>query len=183
MYTIESLAEVNRAGYSNVVKLATLSLEKIERLAKLNLNAAKSALAGGSKSANVLAGVKDVPSLLAANAELSAAGVEGILGYSRGVYGIGSEGQSAFSAMAEQAWAAYTKGISTWVDQAGKHAPAGSEVAVNLLKSTIAATTAAFDQLARTSKEMASFADASARAVTRNPASVAKPAKSYRKAA
>lgn len=183
MHKIESLTEIYRTGYGNAVKLAELSLEKIERLAKLNLNTAKSALVGGAKNATAMAGVKDVPSLLALNAEVTAAGVETILGYSRGVYGIGSEGQAAFSALAEDAWAAYAKGVSAWVDQAGKNAPAGSEAALNVLETTLAATTAAFDQFSRATKEVVSFADAAARAAAANAASMAKTATSYSKAA
>ncbi len=157
MYKIESLTAINRTGYGNAVKLAELSLEKIERLTKLNLNIAKSALVDGAKNATAMASVKDMPSLLALNAQLTAAGVESVLGYSRGVYGIGSDGQAAFSALAEDAWTAYKKGVSAWVDQAGSNAPAGSEAAVNVLKSTLAATTAAFDQFSRTSKEVGEF--------------------------
>jgi phasin family protein len=183
MYTIESMAEINKAGYSNAVKLASLSLENIERLAKLNLNTAKSALAGSAANARAIAGVKDVPALLALNAELTEAGVESVLGYSRGVYGIESEVQSEFSALAEQAWAAYTKEVSAWVDQASKSAPAGSGAAVNVFKSTVAATTAAIDQFSKATKGMAHFADASVRAATDNTASIAKVAAGYRKAA
>ena len=40
----EQFAEINKAGYDNAVKLASLSLDKAERLAKLNLQAAKVAL-------------------------------------------------------------------------------------------------------------------------------------------
>jgi phasin family protein len=183
MYKIESLAEINKAGYGNAVKLAALSLENIERLTKLNLNSAKSALAGGAANAKAIAGVKDVPALLALNAQLAEAGVESVLGYSRGVYGIESEAQSEFSALAEEAWAAYTKGVSAWVDQASKNAPAGSEMAVNVFRSTVAATTAAFDQFSKATKGVANFADASVRAATANAASIAKVAAGYRKAA
>ena len=43
----EQFAEINKAGYANAVKLASLSLDKAERLAKLNLQAAKTALEQG----------------------------------------------------------------------------------------------------------------------------------------
>lgn len=126
MYKIESLAEINKAGYNNAVKLATLSLDKIERLAKLNLNTAKTALAGGVENANAFAGVKDVPSLLAINAELTEAGMQSVLGYSRGVYGIASEVQAEFSAFAEQAWAAYTKEVASFADASVRAATANA---------------------------------------------------------
>ena len=183
MYKIESLLEINRAGYDNAIKVATLSLEKVERLAKLNLSATKGALADGMETANAIAGVKDMPSLLAVNAALAEAGVETILGYSRGVYGIASEAQSEFSALAEEAWGMYVKEMTTWVDKASRNAPAGSDAAVTALKSTVKATTAAFDQFSKATKEVASFADASMRAATANAASIAKAATSYKKAA
>ena len=60
--------------------------------------------------------------------------------------------------------ACYTKGVAAWVDKASKSAPAGSDVAVNAFKSTIAATTAAFDQFQKATKQVVSLADASVRA-------------------
>ena len=107
---------------------------------------------------------------VAVRAKLTEAGVQNALGYSRGVYQIASEAQADFSALAEEAWAAYTKGFAAWVDKATKNAPAGSDVAVTALKSTVAATTAAFDQFSKATKQVVSFADASVRAAAANAA-------------
>ncbi len=172
----EQLAEINKAGYDNAVKLASLSLEKAERLTKLNIQAAKVALEQGVLSANAVAGIKDVQELVAVRAKLTEAGVQNALGYSRGVYQIASEAQADFSALAEQAWATYTKGMAAWVEKAAKNAPAGSDVAVTALKSTVAATTAAFDQFSKATKQVVSFADASMRAASANATNVAKAA-------
>jgi len=157
----EQFAEFNKAGYDNAIKLASLSLEKAERLTKLNLQAAKVALEQGVNGANAVAGAKDVQEILALRAKLAEAGVQNALGYSRGVYEIASEAQADFSALAEEAWASYTKGVAAWVEKATKNAPAGSDVAVTALKSTVAATTAAFDQFSKATKQVVNFADAS----------------------
>ena len=170
----EQFAEFNKAGYDNAIKLASLSLEKAERLTKLNLQAAKIALEQGVNNANAVAGVKDVQEFLALRAKLAEAGVQTALGYSRGVYEIASEAQADFSALAEEAWASYTKGMAAWVEKATKNAPAGSDAAVTALKSTVAATTAAFDQFSKATKQVANFADASMRAATANAAHAAK---------
>jgi len=69
------------------------------------------------------------------------------------------------------------------VEKATKNAPAGSDVAVTALKSTVAATTAAFDQLSKATKQVVNFADASVRAATANAASAAKTTTKGRKAA
>jgi len=68
------------------------------------------------------------------------------------------------TALAEEAWSAYTKGVATFVEKASASAPAGSDVALNAFRSTIAASTAAFDQFQKATKQVASFADASYRA-------------------
>jgi phasin family protein len=169
----EQFADINKASYASAVKLAELSLEKAERFTKLNLQAAKVALEQGAYTANAVAGIKDVQELVAVRAKLTEAGVQNVMGYSRGVYQIASEAQADFSALAEQALAMYTKSMAAWVEKAAKNAPAGSDVAVTAFKSTVAATTAAFDQFAKATKQVVSFADASVRAAANNAAAAA----------
>lgn len=179
----EQFAELNKASYDNAIKLASLSLDKVERLTKLNLQAAKAALEQGAYNANAVAGVKDVQEFFTLRAKLAEAGVQSALGYSRGVYEIASEAQADFSALNEEAWAAYTKGVAAWVEKATKNAPAGSDVAVTAIKSTVAATTAAFDQISKATKQVVSFADASVRAAAANAGAAPKTAGKGRKAA
>ena len=179
----EQFAELNKASYDNALKLASLSLDKVERLTKLNLQAAKAALEQGVNNANAVAGVKDVQEFFTLRAKLAEAGVQSALGYSRGVYEIASEAQADISALSEEAWAAYTKGVAAWVEKATKNAPAGSDVAVTALKSTVAATTAAFDQISKATKQVVSFADASVRAAAANAGSAPKAAAKGRRAA
>ena len=170
----EQFTEMNKAGYTNAIKLASLSLDKAERLAKLNLQAAKLALEQGVEAANTVATIKNTQEFVAVRAKLTEAGVQSALGYSRGVYQIASETQADISALAEEAWAAYTKGVAAWVEKAAKDAPAGSDAAVTALKSSMAATTAAFDQFSKATKQVVNFADASVRAATANAANAAK---------
>ena len=180
----EGFAEINKASYDNAIKLASMSLEKVERLAKLNLLTARAALEQSVQGANAVAGVRDAQEFFTLRTKFAEAGVQSALGYSRGVYEIASEAQADLSALAEEAWAHYTKGVAAWVEKAAKHAPAGSDVAVTALKSTVAATTAAFDQLSKATKQVVNFADASVRAATDNAASAAhKAAGKGRKAA
>jgi hypothetical protein len=80
-------------------------------------------------------------------------------------------------------WAGYTKGVAAWVEKASKAAPAGSDVAVNAFKSTFAASTAAFDQFQKATKQVVSLADASVRAASTNAANAMKPIVKGRKAA
>jgi phasin family protein len=181
MYTAtEQFADLNKANVAQATKLAALALENTEKLMKLNLNAAKIVLAQGVEGASAVASVKDVQDLFALRAKYAESGVETATAYTRSLYEISSEAQAQFTALAEEAWSTYTKDVAGWVEKASKSAPAGSEAAVNAFKSTFAASTAAFDQLQKATKQVVSLADASVRAASAN---ATKAAAKVRKAA
>ena len=91
--------------------------------------------------------------------------VQTALGYSRSLYELVVGSASRVTRRwPKKRWASYTKGVAAWVDKASKSAPAGSDVAVNAFKSTFAASTAAFDQFQKATKQVVNLADASVRA-------------------
>jgi phasin family protein len=169
----DQFAGINKAGYDNAIRFASFSLEKAEHLAKFNFQAAKAALDQGVQSAGVVGGITDAKEFAAVNTKLSEAGVQYALGYTRGLYEIASQGQAEFTTLADNAWAGYTNGVSGWVETAAKNAPAGSELAVKALKSTVAATNAAYEQFSKATQQIVSLADAAARAAIANAAKAA----------
>jgi phasin family protein len=169
----EQFAELNQAHVSNAIKLASLSIENAEKLVSLNINAAKLAIAQAIEGAQAAASVRDVQELFALRTKLAEVGVQSATGYSRTLYELSSEAQAGFSALAEESWKTYTKGVASWVEKASQAAPAGSDVAVNALKSTFAASTAAFDQFQKATRQVVDLADASVRAATDSAAKVA----------
>ncbi|MBK7794370.1 MAG: phasin family protein [Betaproteobacteria bacterium] len=164
----EQFAEINHANIAQATKVAALVIENTEKLTKMNLAAAKSALAQGVESAQAVAAVKDVQELFALRANLAESSLQSAMGYSKSLYEFATEAQAQYSALAEEAWAGYTKGMAAWVEKASKSAPAGSDVAVNAFKSTFAASTAAFDQFNKATRQVVSLADASVRAAAAN---------------
>jgi phasin family protein len=181
--TPEQFAEISKANVAQATKLAALAFENTEKLLKLNLDAAKIVLAQGVEGASAAASVKDVQDLFALRSKYAETGVQAALGYSRSLYDVTTQAQAQYSQLAEEAWAAYTKGVAAWVEKASKSAPAGSDVAVNAFKSTFAASTAAFDQFQKATKQVVSLADASMRAAAANAANVTKATVKGRKAA
>ena len=178
----EQLVELNKSNVAQASKIAAITLGNAEKLLNLNLSAAKSALAQSIQSAQAAASVKDVQELFTLRAHLAETGVQTALAYSRTFYELASNAQAEFTAISEETWANYSKGVATWVDTASKSAPAGSDVAVNAFKSTFAATTAAFDQFQRATKQVVNLADASVRAAAAS-AVKSTPVKNGRKAA
>jgi len=160
----EQFADFNKVNVAQATKLASVAMENAEKLMTLNMNAAKVVLAKGVEGATAAAAVKDVQDLLALRAKYAETGVETATAYTRSLYEISSQAQAQFTALAEEMWSTYTKDTAAWVEKASKAAPAGSESAVNAFKSTFAASTAAFDQFQKATKQVASLADANVRA-------------------
>jgi phasin family protein len=183
MYNVSQFAELNKANVAQASKFAAMAIENTEKLVKLNISAAKAAIAQSVERATAVAAVKDVQELLALPTKYAETGVQTVVDYSKSLYELSSEAQSQYSALAEEAIAGYTKGLATWVETASASAPAGSEVAINAIKSSVAATSAAFDQLQKASKQVVSFADASYRAAAENAAKVTSATPKGRKAA
>ena len=164
----EQFAELNQAHVAQAAKLAALAVQNVDKLAKINLDTAKSALAQGVENAQAVAAVKDVQQLATLNATLVEANVQGVVDYSKLLYQLATETRAQYTALIEESWAGYTKGATAWVDKVSKSAPAGSEVAVNAFKQGFAASTAAFDQINQASKQVVSLADASVRTAAAN---------------
>ena len=164
----EQFADFNKANVAQAQKIAALALENAEKFLTLNMNAAKIVLANGVESASAVASVKDVQDLMALRAKYAESGVQTATAYTRSLYEISSDAQAQFTALAEEVWSNYTKDAAAWVDKASKSAPAGSDAAVNAFKSTFAASTAAFDQFQKATKQVVSLADASVRAASAN---------------
>jgi phasin family protein len=179
----EQFADFNKVNVAQATKLAALAMQNAEKLVNLNMNAAKVVLAKGVESAAAAASVKDVEDLMALRAKYAETGVEAATAYTRSLYEISSQAQAQFTALAEEAWSTYTKDTAAWVEQASKSAPAGSDAAVNAFKSTFAASTAAFDQFQKATKQVVNLADASVRAASTNAANAMKPIVKGRKAA
>ena len=136
----EQFAELNKTNVAQATKLAALALENAEKLVKLNL-ARRQGRAGAERRerAGRRRRSRTCRTCFALRAKFAEAGVQAATGYSRNLYELATEAQAEYTALAEEAWATYTKGVAAWVDKASKSAPAGSDVAVNAFKSTFAA--------------------------------------------
>ena len=88
------------------------------------------------------------------------------LEYSRGLYEVASDAQAELSKLAEERLAELQRTVTDTVEQAARSAPAGSDVAVAAMKSSLAAATAAFDSFTKAARHAASFTDAGVKAAT-----------------
>ncbi len=137
----EQFADFNKVNVAQATKLAAIAMENAEKLVQAqHRTTAKVALAQGVEGATAVASVKDVQDLIALPTKYAETGVESVVGYTRSLYEISSQAQAQFTALAEEAWPTTRRTSPSWVEKASKSAPAGSEVAINAFKSTVAAT-------------------------------------------
>ncbi len=158
------LSEISSATVETAARLSRISMDSAERVLVLQLDFAKTSLDQAAKNARALAGVKDVQELISVRTRNAETAVERLMGYSRSLYEISSEAQTQFSKLAEERMSTFQKAVTETVDQAVKASPGGGDVAAAAIKSTLAATTAAFDSFTKAAKSVASYADAGVRA-------------------
>lgn len=167
--TANPLSEITAATVASAARLTQISMDSAERVIALQLEFAKSSLEQATRGAKALAGAKDVQELLAARSRNAESAVERFVGYSRSLYEISSDAQSQFSKLAEERMSTFQQAVTNTVEKAAKSAPAGSDLAVAAIRSSMAATTAAFDSFNKAARQVASYTDAGVHAAGRKP--------------
>lgn len=160
----EQMTELNSTAVLSAARLSKLSLDSAERLLTLQFGFAKSALGDATRTARAATGTRDVQQLLALRTKAAETAMTQWLEYSRGLYEVASDAQAELAKLAEGRLAELQRTIADGVDQAAKSAPAGSDIAVAAMKSSLAAATAAFDSFSKAARHAASFTDASVKA-------------------
>jgi phasin family protein len=134
----------------------------------VQLEYAKGAISQATLTAKALPGAKVVQERMALRTRIAENTLENLMGYSRSLYEVASEAQTELSRLAEERLGTFQKAVTESVDQAAKSAPAGGDLAAAAIKSSLAATTAAFDTFAKAAKHVASFTDAGLRGAAAN---------------
>ncbi len=160
MTTANPLSDISRSTVDAAARLTRISLDSMERTLAIQLEYAKGALTQSTLTARAVAQVQDVQQLFTLRTRIAENAVENLVGYSRSLYEVASEAQSELSKLAEERMASYQNAVIEAVDQASKTAPGTGDVAMAAVKSTMAATTAAFDTLNKAARQVASYADA-----------------------
>ena len=164
--TTEQFASANKAAVETLLTVANTAFASAERLAALNLNTARAILEDSVANAKALLGAKDVQQLMAMQTTLAQPAVEKAVAYSRSVYEIANQTQDELSKVVEGQFSEMNKSIASALDTAAKNAPAGSDVAVNAVKSAIAAANSAYDNMTKAAKQVAEIAEANVAAAT-----------------
>ena len=174
MLTAEQVIASQKATVETLFGLTTKAFAGVEKLVELNVQASKAALAETANQTQALMGVKDAQELLALQAGLMQPLAEKTAAYSRHLYDIATGTTSEFNkAVESQAADAQAKFMSL-VDGAAKNAPAGSETAMAVMKSAVAAANNAFESVQKAVKQASDMAEANFNAASNTAVSAVK---------
>jgi len=159
MLTAEQLMASHKANIETLFGLTHKAFEGVEKLVELNVQATKAALAEAGNHAQAVMGVKDAQELMALQAGMVQPLAEKTAAYSRHLYDIASSAGADIGKTFEAQTAEAQKKVMGLVDSATKNAPAGSETAVAVMKSAVAAANNAFESMQNAVKQATDMAE------------------------
>ena len=174
MMTVEQVLAAQKANVETLLGLTAKAFEGVEKIVELNMSASKAALAESGENAKALLSVKDAQELLALQSSLLQPLAEKTAAYSRHLYEIATGTTGEFTKAFESQAAEAQQKLVGLIDSAAKNAPAGSETAVSVMKSAVAAANTALDSVQKAVKQATDVAEANFAAVTNTATSAAK---------
>ena len=164
--TPAQFAELQKGQMDAAVALSQTFFDAAERLIELNLAAAKATLEESVEKTQALLSAKDVQELIALSSGNAQPTLEKAVSYSRNAYSIANGASTEVSRIVEAQIAENNKQVAQLIDFASKNSPAGSEPAVSMLKSAVAAANTAYDTFARATRQAVEMAESNVSAAT-----------------
>jgi len=185
--TMTELMEMQKSQIDTWNAFGAAVFTATEKLVNLNLTAAKTAYADAAEAGQTLLGARDAQELFALASGVAQPTVEKLVGYTRNAYSIASTTNAELSKIVEAQISEGNRKVSELIDVATKNAPAGSESAVSMFKTAIAAANTALDTATKATRQATDWAEnnfTAAATATVNAANAANDAaKKVRKAA
>ncbi|MFH1870873.1 MAG: TIGR01841 family phasin [Pseudomonadota bacterium] len=161
MYNVsKQLAGSSKAGVETFVTMANATFAGFERLAALNLNTARNLLEDSHVYARALLAAKDLQAFAALQGTLAQPDPEATATYSRSVYEIASQTQSILSKAVEVRVAELNEKLGMALEKAAQTAPAGSDLALNAMRTALSAANSAYDNMGKAARQAADLAEA-----------------------
>lgn len=183
MLTPEQFVTLQKSHLETFFGLSAKAFEGVEKLVELNVTASRAALAEAAETAQSVLNVKDAQELLALQAALFQPLAEKSAAYGRHVYDIASGTGAEFGRTFETQAAEAQQKFLAVVDNASKNAPAGSETAVAVFKSAIAAGNNALESVQKAVKQATDVAEANFNSVANTAVNGSKGTAKARRAA
>jgi len=166
MLTAEQVLASNKANVETLFGLTSKAFEGMEKLVALNLATSKALLAETAGQAQTVLGAKDAQELLSLQATALQPLGEKAVSYGREVYDIAAAASAEFGKAFETQFAEAQRKFLDLVENTAQNAPAGSESAVALMKSAVAAANNVLETAQKSAKQAAALAESNFKAAT-----------------
>jgi phasin family protein len=180
MLTPEQVAVMRQANLDMLFGLGNKVVEGVGKLAELNMQVTRSALADTLDLAQKALSVKEPQDWLAMQDGLAAPTAEKMESYNRQLFDIVLSTQVEFAKVAQMQCEAYGRQMQSVVEDVARNAPAGSEPAVAALDSAIKAANTLVETVRKTGQQAVEVArsnlDMAAAAASKNTRRVIEPA-------
>lgn len=158
--TPEDLLKLQADAYTASSAVVAKSIENLEKFAELNLKAAGDTFTQSAEQIKALLAAKDPQQAAKLIAAMAQPSTDAFSGYAKDFYALSSKTGAELVAAAEKQIADGNKQLLSAVELLSKNAPAGSEGAVQVLRNTVTAANAAYDQVFKATRQLADQAEA-----------------------
>ena len=167
--TPEQYLAAHKAAIDTLHAVAMKSVEGFERMTELQLQATKATMAESNEQVKALLAAKDAKSLTDLASQGMQPASDKATAYAKHVYDIARETSTQIAKLYETQMTEANKHVFASIESMAKNAPAGSEGVVSFVKSAMAASNSAWDQVSKTTRQVVEMAEANVAAVTKSP--------------
>ena len=166
MLTAEQIMTAQKANVEAMFEFTSKAFVGVEKLMELNLQVVRTTMNEMAETTKAALASKDPKELMALQASLLRPTAEKAAAYARHVFDITSSTKEELRRVTEANTAEAQRKFMAVVDNAARNAPAGTENAVALVKSAVAATNNAYDSINKAARQAAGVAEANLQAMT-----------------
>jgi len=175
--TPDQMIAMHKAALESFQAVTAKSFEGFEKLAELNLAAARTSFEESTEQLKALMDAKDVKALADLAVSSGQPAADKVGAYAKHVYEITNETGTEIAKLFEKQFADSNRQLHAAIDAMAKSAPAGSEGMVTFVKSAVSAANTAFDQVNKATKQVVEMAEANIAAAGKTAANGARAAK------
>ncbi|HVL56413.1 MAG TPA: TIGR01841 family phasin [Burkholderiaceae bacterium] len=169
----DQLVALHKATLDTLQAVALKSVEGYEKLAELQMQAAKTSMEEGALQWKALFESRDPKGFADVALASAQPAADKVSAYARHVYEIATETNTEIAKIVERHIAESNKQLLSAIDSLGKNAPAGTEGLVTFVKSAVSNANSAWDQVNKATKQVVELTEANLAAATKNTVNAA----------
>jgi len=168
--TPEQFLQIQKTALEVFQSATITSIEGFEKLAALNVQAAKASIDESTDALKSMSEVKDAKQLAEMATGTVQPATDKVTAYYKHVYEIANEAGAELAKLFEKQVAESNRQLFAAIDAMAKNAPAGTEGVVTLVKQAVSAANTAFDQVSKATKQAVEVAEANMAAAAKSTA-------------